>query len=319
LSNYHFLKVYTDISQFTKVGTSVLTIGTFDGVHKGHQKLIERIKRHAEELGGESVLLTFYPHPRMVLFPHDETLRLLSTQREKIELLERFGLDHLIIYPFSRDFSRLSATEYVRDILVNGIGMKKLVIGYDHQFGRNREGGLDQLREFAPVYDFDVEEIPAQEIDEVAVSSTKIRRALLEGDVSTANNYLGHHYTLTGIVAHGRKLGREIGFPTANIQIPDKTKLIPAEGVYAVNAILGNGQKKGGMLYIGRLPEFNASDNPTVEVNIFDFNEDIYNQTITIELLAFVRDYIKFGSPQELRMQLEKDKSASIQLIENFE
>ncbi|MFN3917423.1 MAG: bifunctional riboflavin kinase/FAD synthetase [Flavobacteriales bacterium] len=314
------MRVYTDISQFKNVATPVLTIGTFDGVHKGHQKLIERIKRHARETGGESVLLTFYPHPRMVLFPHDETLRLLSTQREKIELLQRFGLDHLIIHPFSKAFSRLSATEYVRDVLVNGIGMKKLVIGYDHQFGRNREGGLDQLCEFAPLYDFDVEEIPAQEIDEVAVSSTKIRRALLEGDVSTSNNYLGYHYTLSGIVTHGRKIGREIGFPTANIQIPDKTKLIPAEGVYAVNVVLPKGEKKGGMLYIGRLPEFNASDNPTIEVNIFEFNEDIYNQTITIELLAFVREYIKFDSPQELKTQLEKDKSISIQLIiENFE
>jgi riboflavin kinase/FMN adenylyltransferase len=313
------LRVYTDISQFKNVATPILTIGTFDGVHKGHQKLIERIKRHAGEMGGETVLLTFYPHPRMVLFPHDETLRLLSTQREKIELLERFGLDHLIIHPFSKDFSRLSATEYVRDILVNSIGMKKLVIGYDHQFGRNREGGLDQLREFGSLYDFDVDEIPAQEIDEVAVSSTKIRRALLEGDVLTANNYLGHNYTLSGIVAHGRKLGREIGFPTANIQVPDKTKLIPAEGVYAVNATLPDGRKKGGMLYIGRLPEFNASDNPTVEVNIFDFNENIYDQTITIELLAFVRAYIKFDSPQELKDQLQKDKTVSIQLIENIE
>lgn len=312
------MKVYTDISQFKGIGHPVLTIGTFDGVHVGHQKIINRVNQLAKEAAGESVLLTFYPHPRMVLFPHDESLRLLSTQTEKIELLEKLGLDHLIIHPFNKDFSRLSAVEYVRDILVQTIGTKTLVIGHDHQFGRNREGGLEQLREFAPLYDFAVEEIPAQEIDAVAISSTKIRRALLEGDVTTANDYLGHPYTLGGVVVHGRKIGRKIGYPTANIQVPDKTKLIPTEGVYAVKLFLPGGEEKKGMLYIGRLPEFNASDTPTIEVNIFDFEGELYDVAIKMELMKFIRPYIRFENEEELKLQLEKDKSASEVILSDF-
>jgi riboflavin kinase / FMN adenylyltransferase len=309
------LKVYTNISQFKKVPNVVLTIGTFDGVHIGHQKLITRINKISEQTTGESVLLTFYPHPRSVLFPHDDSLRLLSTQSEKIALLEKSGLKHLIIHPFTKEFSRLTATEYVRDLLVSGIGVKKLVIGYDHQFGRNREGGLEQLREMAPLYDYEVEEIPAQEIDEVTVSSTKIRRALLEGDVSTANSFLGHNYSFSGVVAHGKKLGRTIGYPTANIQVPDKTKLIPAEGVYAVKVFLRNEPAKNGMLYIGRLPDFNASEGSTIEVNIFDFNEEIYDSTIRIEMLEHIRPFIKFESTEELKQQLDKDKNSVLQLL----
>ena len=301
------LKVYTDISEFQGVKNPVLTTGTFDGVHYGHQKIIDRLQSVASKSHGETVLLTFHPHPRMVLFPDDEGLKLLSTREEKIKRLKEAGLDHLIIYPFSRKFSRLSATEYVRDLLVNKIGVKTLVIGYDHQFGRNREGNFQQLEELAEVYDFALEEIPAQELDDVKVSSTKIRKALFEGDVRTAAKYLGHQYKVSGIVVKGRQLGREIGFPTANISVQDRYKLIPGNGVYAV-LVKVNKQRHQGMLNIGFRPTVGGLLKPTMEVNIFDFNEDIYGNFIGIEFVKRLRDEIKFDSVDELKSQLELDK-----------
>ena len=301
------LKVYTDISEFQGVKNPVLTTGTFDGVHYGHQKIIDRLQSVASKSHGETVLLTFHPHPRMVLFPDDEGLKLLSTREEKIKRLEESGLDHLIIYPFSRKFSRLSATEYVRDLLVNKIGVKTLVIGYDHQFGRNREGNFQQLEELAEVYDFVLEEIPAQELDDVKISSTKIRKALFEGDVRTASKYLGHQYKVSGIVVKGRQIGREIGFPTANISVQDRYKLIPGNGVYAV-LVKVNKQRHQGMLNIGFRPTVGGLLKPTMEVNIFDFNEDIYGNFIGIEFVKRLRDEIKFDSVDELKRQLELDK-----------
>ena len=301
------LKVYTDISEFQGVKNPVLTTGTFDGVHYGHQKIIDRLQSVASKSHGETVLLTFHPHPRMVLFPDDEGLKLLSTREEKIKRLEEAGLDYLIIYPFSRKFSRLSATEYVRDLLVNKIGVKTLVIGYDHQFGRNREGNFQQLEELAEVYDFVLEEIPAQELDDVKISSTKIRKALFEGDVRTASKYLGHQYKVSGIVVKGRQIGREIGFPTANISVQDRYKLIPGNGVYAV-LVKVNKQRHQGMLNIGFRPTVGGLLKPTMEVNIFDFNEDIYGNFIGIEFVKRLRDEIKFDSVDELKGQLELDK-----------
>lgn len=301
------LKVYTDISEFQGVKNPVLTTGTFDGVHYGHQKIIDRLQSVASKSHGETVLLTFHPHPRMVLFPDDEGLKLLSTREEKIKRLEEAGLDHLIIYPFSRKFSRLSATEYVRDLLVNKIGVKTLVIGYDHQFGRNREGNFQQLEELGEVYDFALEEIPAQELDDVKISSTKIRKALFEGDVRTASKYLGHQYKVSGIVVKGRQIGREIGFPTANISVQDRYKLIPGNGVYAV-LVKVNKQRHQGMLNIGFRPTVGGLLKPTMEVNIFEFNEDIYGNFIGIEFVKRLRDEIKFDSVDELKRQLELDK-----------
>jgi riboflavin kinase/FMN adenylyltransferase len=301
------LKVYTDISEFKNVKNPVLTTGTFDGVHFGHQKIIDRLKSVAATKGGESVLLTFHPHPRMVLFPNDDGLKLLSTREEKIKQLEDAGLDHLIIYPFSRKFSRLSATEYVRDLLVNELGVTTLVIGYDHQFGRNREGNFEHLKELAEIYDFSLEEIPAQELDDVKVSSTKIRNSLFKGDVRRAAKYLGNDYKVSGIVVKGRQLGREIGFPTANISVLDRYKLIPGNGVYAVKVKVNKLQHQG-MLNIGFRPTVGGLFKPTMEVNIFDFNEDIYGNFIGIEFVKRLRDEVKFDSVDELKSQLELDK-----------
>ena len=242
------MKVYTNLSEFSPNSKSIVTAGTFDGVHIGHQKILSTINKIGQEENGESVLLTFSPHPRLVLFPDDNDLKLLSTLDEKIALLEHAGLDHLIVHPFSVEFSRITAEDYIRKILVEQIGVHRLVIGYDHHFGRNREGNLEKLKQEAPAYGFSVQEIPAQEIDDVNVSSTKIRNALNSGNVETANEYLGYTYGLTGKVVKGNKIGRSIGYPTANISPLDRYKLIPGNGVYAVlikvdGAILqGNGQ-----------------------------------------------------------------------------
>src|SRR4051812_21803731 len=241
------MKVYTHIEDFKDVKNPVVTTGTFDGVHLGHQKIISRLKEAAREENGETVLLTFYPHPCMVLFPEDNDLKLINTQEEKIELLEQYGIDHLIIYPFTKEFSRLTSVEFVRNILVNSIGTKRLVIGYNHHFGRNREGSFEHLKEYGPLYGFEVEEIPAKDIDSIEISSTKIRNALQTGDVKTAASYLGHEFSITGKVVDGKKIGREIGYPTANLFVDDKYKIIPADGVYAVKVRHDNSEY-GGML-----------------------------------------------------------------------
>jgi riboflavin kinase/FMN adenylyltransferase len=314
------LKVYTDINDFNnsslpggQVKNPVVTTGTFDGVHLGHQKIISRLKDVAKEIDGETVLLTFYPHPRMVLFPEDNDLKLINTQEEKIELLEHYGIDHLIIYPFTKEFSRLTSVEFVRNILVNRIRTKRLVIGYNHHFGRNREGSFEHLKEYGPLYGFDVEEIPAKDIDSIEISSTKIRNALLAGDVSTANNYLGHPFSLTGRVVDGKKIGREIGYPTANILVEDKYKLIPADGVYAVKVRHDN-RMYGGMLNIGNNPTVGGK-HKTVEVNIFDFDQDIYEENATIYFIERLRDEVKFNGLQELTDQLAIDKINSLKIL----
>ena len=313
------MKVYTNIQDFKnsvsngEVRNPVVTTGTFDGVHLGHQKIISRLKEIATEHNGETVLLTFYPHPRMVLFPEDNELRLISTQAEKIELLEKYGVDHLIIYPFTKEFSRLSSVEFVRNILVNSIGTKRLVIGYNHHFGRNREGSLEHLKEYGPVYGFEVEEIPAKDIDHIEVSSTKIRKALQIGDVTTANEYLGHEYSLTGKVVDGKKLGRTIGYPTANIVVEDKYKLIPADGVYAVK-VKQAGVMYGGMLNIGNNPTVNGK-HKTIEVNIFDFEKDIYGQDATIYFVQRLRDELKFNGLEELKAAIANDEIESLKIL----
>ena len=264
------MKVYTNLEDFKGVKNPVVTTGTFDGVHLGHQKIISRLKDVAREEKGETVLLTFSPHPRMVLFPDDNELKLLNTLPEKIELLDKYGVDHLIIYPFTKEFSRLTSIEFVRNILVNSIQTKRLVIGYNHHFGRNREGSFEHLKEYGPLYGFEVEEIPAKDIDHIQISSTKIRNALLIGDVKTATDYLGHTYTLTGTVVTGKKLGRTIGYPTANIQVKDQYKLIPGDGVYAVR-IKHKNVFYGGMLNIGNNPTVEGKGK-SIEVNIFVFD-----------------------------------------------
>jgi len=302
------LKVYERIESFKKLRHAVVTPGTFDGVHLGHRTILSRLKELAEKNGGETVVLTFHPHPRIVLHGDDHNLRLLTTLEEKTALLREAGIDHFIIHPFSVEFSRTSVVHYVRDMLVGQIGMKQLVIGYDHHFGRNREGNLEHLQELAPLYEFDIEEIPAQEIDAVNVSSTKIRKALNKGDVELAHQYLGYPYRLTGVVKPGQQLGRTLGFPTANLEIQHPLKMIPANGVYAVHVELESGRYRG-MLNIGHRPTVN--DNPnhqTLEVHLLDFEGELYHRPLTIEFMARMRDERRFGNTDDLRVQLEADR-----------
>ena len=302
------MKIYQGFDQLLDIPNPVLTIGTFDGVHVGHQKIIQQLNREAEAVGGESVLFTFYPHPRMVLYPESHGLRLIQTQAEKMDKLRRMGLQNVIVHPFTKEFSRLTAVEFVRDYLVNRLNVKKLVIGYDHQFGKNREGSIDFLKEVAPVYGFEVNEISAQEIDEVNISSTKIRNAILGGDMDLAKSYLGEPFELHGKVIEGNALGRSIGFPTANLDIGSDIKLIPKLGVYAVNVVLSDGTFKEGMMNIGLRPTIANYDDLSIEVNLFDFNGDLYGQYITVQLLSRFRDEMKFDSIPDLMEQLNHDK-----------
>lgn len=307
------MKVYYSIEEFESISNSAVTTGTFDGVHSGHQVIINQLKNAAKKINGESIVLTFFPHPRMVLYPDDNELRLLNTIDERIELLEKAGIDHLIIHPFSKKFSRLSSTEFVRDILVNQLHVSTLVIGYDHHFGRNREGSFEHLQELAPLYGFAVEEIPAQEIQQINISSTKIRNSLISGEINAANQFLGYHYFLNGTVVEGNKIGREIGFPTANIHVKEWYKLIPANGVYAVKVIY-NGISYDGMLNIGVRPTLNGTKE-TIEVNIFNFDDDIYNKEIRIEFYERIRDEQNFNELSELKKQLAIDKNKVIQVL----
>lgn len=301
------MKIFNDFSTIGTIKNPVLTIGTFDGVHVGHQKIIDQLNQEAKTIGGESVLFTFYPHPRMVLFPDSHGLKLIQTQDEKMEKLKKMGLQNVIVFPFTFEFSRLTALEFVRDYLVNQLHVKKLVIGYDHQFGKNREGSLSYLKSIAPTYDFQVIEIPAQEIDEVNVSSTKIRQAILEGDIRRANHFLGDPFELSGTVVKGNALGRTIGFPTANIAIDSELKLLPGDGVYAVKVKIDD-QLHGGMLNIGKRPTLGGDLERSIEVNIFDFQKDLYGQKITVHFLTKCRDEKKFNGIEELKAQLKNDE-----------
>ncbi|PWK73741.1 riboflavin kinase/FMN adenylyltransferase [Mucilaginibacter oryzae] len=300
------MRVYNNINEFTAVNNAVVTIGTFDGVHIGHQKIIAGIKELADSIGGETVILTFFPHPRMILHPEDESIKLITTIDEKAELMERLGVNHLIITPFSRDFSNQTAEGYIKDVLVNKIGTKKIVIGYDHRFGKDRQGGLEDLQRLGPVYDFDVVEIPEQDINEVAISSTRIRNALLNGDIDLANTCLGYPFFITGKVVRGDQIGRQIGYPTANIVVEEKYKLIPSDGIFAVKVNVA-GKKYKGMAYIGSRPTVNGLTR-NIEVNIFDFSEEIYNQAIRMEFHHYIRGDVKFASLDELKAQLAQDK-----------
>lgn len=307
------MKIYHHLDEFTPLNNAVVTIGTFDGVHQGHRKIIGRIKELAQQCQGETVILTFFPHPRMILHPEDQSLKMINTIEEKAELLESLGIDHLIITPFSRDFSNQQSEDYIKDVLVDRIGTKKIVIGYDHRFGKDRKGGLSDLQRLAPVYDFEVVEIPEQDIDDVAVSSTRIRQALLEGKIDQANNFLGYPFFLGGKVIKGDQIGRQLGYPTANISITEPYKLIPSDGIFAVTVKVGTERFKG-MAYIGHRPTINGMTR-NIEVNIFDFDREIYNQTIRLEFHHYVRGDIKFASLDELVVQLGIDKTDVLELL----
>lgn len=302
------MKVYHSLEEFTRLERAVVTTGTFDGVHIGHRKILKRLQEVAMRINGETVLFTFNPHPRLVLQP-DLDLRMITSLEEKVDLLRDSGLDHLIIFPFTREFSRTSSLEFVRNILVNAIGAKKLVIGYDHHFGRNREGTFEHLKEFGPVYGFDVEEIPAQDVNDVKVSSTKIRNALFEGEVVLAKEYLHNAFMVTGFVVKGNRLGHELGYPTANIELADEHKLIPADGVYAAHVKrLQSGEMLKGMCNIGHRPTVSGTGK-TIEVNIFDFEADIYGEQVRLFFEQRIRDEQRFMSIDALKAQLQQDES----------
>lgn len=309
------MEITHSIFDFTPTQKTIVTIGTFDGVHIGHQKIIEKLVHEAKSSEKKSVLLTFFPHPRMVL-QKDVSIKLINTIDERAQHLEKLGLDYLIIHPFSKEFSRLTALDFVRDVLVNRLNISKLIIGYDHHFGKNREGNIEQLTEYSHLYDFTVEEIPAQDIDEVSVSSTKIRKALANGQLKTANNYLGYNFSLTGKVVNGKQLGGKIGFPTANIDISEEYKLIPKTGVYVVKSTIENATVYG-MMNIGNRPTVDG-EYQTIEVHFFDFNQNLYDKELTIELLYFLRDEQKFDSVPDLISQLKKDKETSLNYLKTI-
>lgn len=306
------MKVYHGLEEFKKLDYAVTTSGTFDGVHFGHQRILQRINEIAKNNGGESVLLTYWPHPRLLLYP-DQELFLLSSIEEKIDLLSHKQLDHLIILHFTKSFSHYSSEKFIKDILVDRIGTRKLVIGYDHKFGKNREGSFEELQKDGPLYGFEVEEISKQMIENNAVSSTKIRKALMAGDISTANDYLGRPYSMHGVVIEGDKIGRTIGFPTANINVEFKHKLIPAEGIYAVHVVIGESQHIG-MLNIGYRPTFYGTQK-RAEVHIIDFSGDIYGKSIKIDFHSRIRSEIKFENVAALQTQLHQDKAEVIRKL----
>lgn len=309
------MRIFRDPDNLPDFRNAVVTLGTFDGVHKGHQQILKRIKERAKALNGESILLTFWPHPRMVLQPDDNNLQLLNTIDEKIELLEKSGLDNLIIIPFTLEFSRITYLDFIRDFLVEKLNTKAIIVGYDHHFGKNREGSFEQLEECAPIYNFELEQVPAEMDGDISISSTKIRNAILEGNVKKAASCLGYPYMVNGKVVSGRKMGRELGFPTANIEVDEKYKLVPADGVYAVQVKIAE-KLYNGMANIGNRPTFFGLSK-ALEVNIFDFNEQIYDAKISIFFMEKLRKETKFANVEALKEQLSADKREALRVLTN--
>ncbi|KQR68205.1 bifunctional riboflavin kinase/FAD synthetase [Pedobacter sp. Leaf176] len=329
------MKIYNHLSEFSKLNNAIVTIGTFDGVHFGHQKIIRQLVEKAKADNGESVILTFFPHPRMIIDPENQDLKMINTINEKAEILKSLGVDHLIITPFTRDFSNQLPEDYIKNTLVNNIGTKHIIIGYDHRFGKDRLGNLADLKAAGLHYGFTVEEIMEQDIHDVAVSSTKIRQALLEGNVGLAADYLGYPFSIFGRVIKGDKIGRTIGFPTANIFVEETYKLIPGDGIYAVTVEIGSAlsvegmaaeqrqtpnakrQIYKGMAYIGQRPTINGMTR-NIEVNIFDFSQEIYGQDIKMNFLKFLRHDVKFTGLDALTVQLQKDKEATLDYFKSI-
>lgn len=308
------MRVFKDIHHLPVLGSPVITIGTFDGVHLGHQKIIDQLKKEASLAGGETAIVTFFPHPRKVVHKEQKPLYLLNTLNEKLELLEKYGVDNVIVVPFNQEFANQSAAAYVEDFLVKQIHPSVIIIGYDHKFGKDRAGDYKTLESFGEMHGFKVREIPEELLNEVTISSTKIREAIKRGDIAQANEYLGHAYAFSGKVVKGNQLGRTIGFPTANIQMEDPDKLLPAVGVYAVSVKDENGLSYNGMLNIGFRPTVNGN-TMTTEVNIFGFNQEIYGQQLTVNLIARLRDEQKFDGLDSLKEQLKKDQLMAQSLL----
>jgi len=308
------MQVHRNIDMLPRFKNAVITIGTFDGVHKGHQQLIGRILQLSKEINGESVLITFDPHPRAVINPNDQSLRLLSTTEEKIKLLDSFHVDHLVIVPFTKEFSMLPARDYVEKFLAEKFHPAIIVIGYNHHFGHHRDGNIELLRNLSAQFYFRIEEIPKQMVDEIEVSSTRIRIALQEGDVSTASHLLGHKYSLTGKVVKGNQLGRKLGFPTANISVEDRFKLIPADGVYVVKVFVKDDWKNG-VMNIGYRPTVNGTHR-TIEVYIFDFTGDLYDQEINVEFVEFIREERKFETLDLMVEEIRRDEQTARRILQ---
>jgi riboflavin kinase/FMN adenylyltransferase len=307
------MRIFNSIGRLPEFSNTVFTQGTFDGVHLGHQKILKRLKDESVKAGGESVLLTFWPHPRLFLFPDDNGLKLLQTLEEKMDQLEKAGVDNVVVLPFTKEFSQMLPEDFIKDFLVNSLNIHTAIIGYDHRFGRNREGDINLLKSFEKPYNYKVLEIGPEDIDQITISSTKIRNSLLSGDVDTANAYLGRPYSFCGTVVHGKKLGKTIGYPTANLDINHPNKLIPANGVYAVQCKV-DGQIYGGMMNIGNNPTVPGKDF-SIEVNIFDFSADIYGKVVEIFVIARIRDEKKFGNIEELALILHLDKKNALEKI----
>lgn len=302
------MNIYNNISTLPSIQNAVITIGTFDGVHEGHQKVIEQLLMEAKIISGSAVVITFYPHPRQVIASHLSPILHLNTLEEKANLLESLGIEHLVVIPFDKTFSEQPADSYIKDFLVETFHPKKIVIGYDHKFGKDRQGDFELLKNKASTYDYEVVEIPAHILSDITISSTKIRNKIMEGKVEEANELLGYHYFFSGLVTHGKKIGRTIGFPTANMEVSNGEKLIPGEGVYIVSVgIPGHEKKYNGMMNIGTRPTFDGTEMK-IEVNVFDFDEEIYNQNITVFCEKKIRDEIKFTNVENLILQLQLDK-----------
>ena len=307
------MKIYQQLTDFHPPHFSIVTSGTFDGVHLGHQKILRRLQELATRKQGETVLLTYWPHPRLILQPEDKSLRLLTTLSEKVKLLEEMGVDHLIILPFTKELSQMSSEEFIRDILVDKIQTKTLVIGYDHKFGKNREGSFEYLQSHSHLFGFAIEEISRQDVDDLGVSSTKIRTALAQGDIATANKYLGRPYDLSGQVVKGQQIGRSLGFPTANIQIAEDYKLLPRDGAYAVHAEVNSIRYKA-ILNIGDRPTVDGQKK-TIEAHLIDFEGDLYGQELRVYFQEFLREEKKFESLDALKNQLVVDRERAIFIL----
>ena len=312
------MNVYTDLNNLPKFKNAAITIGSFDGVHHGHQRIIERVNQLAHQNDGESILITFHPHPRQVIYPKDKSLKLLTTIKEKTALMERFGIDNLVIVPFTVEFSQQSPDEYIEKFLVQKFSPKFIVIGYDHRFGLNRQGDVNFLKWYGPKNDYEVVEIEPQEVDDIAVSSTKIRTALENGNVQSANALLNHNFTLSGNVEQGQRIGHTIGFPTANLAIQDSYKLVPPNGIYAAY-VFHNNEKHRAMLYIGNRPTLPDLPERTIEVNIFNFNKDIYGQHLKVELVEYIREDAKLDGLDALKNQLAVDKQKVLSVLKKKE
>tara|TARA_B100000768_G_scaffold177203_1_gene191047 strand:+ start:633 stop:1565 length:933 start_codon:yes stop_codon:yes gene_type:complete len=310
------MKVHYGFESYKNIKNPIVTVGTFDGVHYGHQKIIHRLQKIAKKNNGESVLLTFDPHPRKVLV-NDQGLKLIHTVKEKINILEKLGLDHLVVYPFTKEFSKFSAKTYIDELLVKKLGIHTLVIGYDHHFGNDREGNIDLLKKYEKSNPFYLEEIKAHEIEEIKISSTKVRRAIEKGNIHLVDDYCGHYYEFSGKVVHGNGIGKTIGTPTANIQLNSNEKIIPLDGVYAVICQIKDVNFKG-IMNIGYKPTVNKGEKRTIEIHLFNFNKDVYGLELRAEVIIRIRDEVKFSSLEALKSQILKDNENAKKILESF-